>query len=228
MKILVIEDDAQIIEAVTLAIEIRWPESVVLSANLGKKGIELVESQNPDVVILDLGLPDISGFEVLKDIRLFSSVPILILTVKVDEIDIVKALELGADDYVTKPFKQLELLSRIRAIMRRQSDTNELPLRCGKLRFQPSTRELYYNDISINLTPTEASILRGLMENEGQFVTYAALAKRVWGENYTRWDFTGSLKVYIRRLRQKLEANASQQILILNRPGIGYSLAKQV
>ena len=227
MKVLVVEDDVEIIEAVSLAIEMRWPDSVLLSAELGKKGIELAESANPDIVILDLGLTDIGGFEVLKEIRSFSSVPIIILTVKIEEVDIVKGLELGADDYVTKPFRQMELLSRIKALLRRKFDTTEPIMICGKIRFHPSTRELYHNDININISPTEASILRMLMENEGQFVSYVALAEQVWGENYTVRDASDNLKVYIRRLRQKLELDASRPKIILNRPGIGYSLSKQ-
>jgi len=230
MKILVIEDDAEIIEAVSLAIEMRWPDSVLLSVEHGREGIELAESANPDVVILDLGLPDINGYEVLKRIRLFSSVPIIILTVKIEEADIVKGLELGADDYITKPFRQMELLSRIKALLRRKSDTEdtvESTVACGKLSYDPSTRDLYHNDINIKITPIEATILCMLMENEGRFVSYSALAEQVWGENYTGRDAAENLKVYIRRLRQKLELDASQPKLILNRPGIGYSLSKQ-
>ncbi|MFQ5759188.1 MAG: response regulator transcription factor, partial [Candidatus Bathyarchaeia archaeon] len=140
MKVLIIEDDQAIVEAITLALQLSWPESKLVSTNLGQRGTELVESENPDVVILDLGLPDTSGFEVLKQIRLFSSVPILILTVRSDEADIVKGLEWGADDYVVKPFRQLELLSRIKLVTRRRGSlAKETPLVCGKLRFEPST-----------------------------------------------------------------------------------------
>lgn len=120
MKILIIEDDQEIVDAVSLAFQIRWPEDNLVSTHLGEKGLEMVESENPDVVILDLGLPDISGFEVLKQTRLFSDVPILILMVRADEADIVKGLEWGADDYVVKPIRQLELLSRIKALTRRK------------------------------------------------------------------------------------------------------------
>src|SRR4030042_1995566 len=124
MKVLVIEDDREIVDAISLAFQIRWPEAKLISTRLGQKGVELVESESPDIVILDLGLPDINGFEVLQAIRLFSQVPTIILTVRSDEADIVKGLEWGADDYITKPFRQLEFLARVKALIRRQSPTD--------------------------------------------------------------------------------------------------------
>src|ERR1035437_10589731 len=138
MKILIIEDDQQIVEAITLAFQIRWPEAKLVSTPQGEKGIELVENEKPEIVILDLGLPDINGFEVLKQIRLFSDIPILILTARTEESDIVKGLEWGADDYMIKPFRQLELLSRIKALTRRTGPVAEdRPLTSGQLRFIP-------------------------------------------------------------------------------------------
>ena len=119
-KILIVEDNQEVVEAVSLAIQIRWPRSTIISTDSGRKGIELVIEKQPDMVILDLGLPDISGFEVLKDIRNFSSIPIIVLTVRGEEADVVRGLELGADEYIVKPFRQFELLSRIRALTRRR------------------------------------------------------------------------------------------------------------
>jgi len=115
VKVLIIEDEWEIIESVSLAFKFYWPEAQVIYAQRGIKGIELVQSESPDVIILDLGLPDISGYEVLKQIRLFSSVPIIILTVRSQEEDVVEALEGEANDYVVKPFRQKELLARVRA-----------------------------------------------------------------------------------------------------------------
>ena len=225
MKVLFIEDDREIVEAISLAFQIRWPEAKVVSTRLGKKGSELVESEKPDIVILDLGLPDINGFEVLHQIRLFSKVPIIILTVRADEADIVKGLEWGADDYVLKPFRQLELLSRIRALTRRRGPLAEKPpLVCGQLRFNPATWQLFCGENEISLTPTEGAIINHLMENAGQVVTHSSLAEAVWGENCP--DVTSSLKVYVRRLREKLEAEPSHPQVILTKAGIGYLLAK--
>jgi len=225
MKVLIIEDDREIVEVISLAFEIRWPEVKLVHTHLGERGVEMVESESPDVVILDLGLPDVSGFDALKQIRLFSAVPILILTVRSDEADIVRGLEWGADDYMVKPFRQLELLSRIRALTRRVGSlAEETPLVCGQLYFDPSTRELRQGDREISLTRTEASILYHLMRNAGQVVPYYSLAESVWGEDYP--DATDSLRVYIRRLREKLEADPSNPRIILTRAGVGYLLAK--
>ncbi|MFC1976775.1 response regulator transcription factor [Chloroflexota bacterium] len=225
MKVLIIEDNRDIVEVVSLAFEIRWPEVKVVSTHLGEKGVELVESENPDVVILDLGLPDVSGFDVLKEVRTFSDVPILILTVRGEEADVVKGLEWGADDYMVKPFRQLELLSRIRALTRRAGPSDrETPLICGQLRFAPATRQLHQGEKEISLTRTEGSILYHLMRNAGQVVPYHSLAEAVWGEDYS--DATESLRVYIRRLREKIEADPSNPQIILNKSGIGYSLVK--
>jgi len=225
MKVLIIEDDREIVEVISLAFQIRWPELKLVSTHLGEKGVELAESENPDVVILDLGLPDISGYDVLREIRTFSTVPILILTVRGEESDVVRGLEWGADDYMVKPFRQLELLSRIRALTRRASSPDgETPLVYGELSFNPTTRQLSYGQKEIELTRTEGTILHQLMRNAGQVVTHSALAEALWGEDYP--DATSALKVYILRLRQKLEADPSQPKLILTRSGIGYLLVK--
>ena len=117
VKILVIEDDREILEVISVGFEMAWPETKLVSTRLGRDGVELAATENPDVVILDLGLPDITGFEVLKEIRAFSRVPVLILTVRSDEADVARGLEWGADDYMTKPFHQAELVSRIEALI---------------------------------------------------------------------------------------------------------------
>ena len=225
MKVLIIENDRGIVEAISLAFQIRWPEARMISTNLGEEGIELVETEKPDVVILDLGLDDISGFDVLKQVRLFSSVPILILTVRADETDIVKGLEWGADDYVVKPFRQLELLSRIKALTRRQGPiTAETPLVCGNIRLDPATRQLFLNEKEVNLTPTEGAIISHLMKNAGRVVTHSSLAESVWEDDYP--DAANSLKVYIRRLREKLETDPGHPKIILTKTGVGYQMAK--
>jgi two-component system KDP operon response regulator KdpE len=226
MKVLIIEDDQAIVEAVSLALKISWPEAGLLSTNLGEQGIQLLEKENPDVIVLDLGLPDISGFEVLKRVRLFSSVPILILTVRSDEADIVKGLEWGADDYVVKPFRQMELLSRIKLVTRRRgTGIEEKPLACGPLQFEPSSGQLFDDGQEIKLTPTEASIIHYLMKNAGRVVTHASLAEAVWGIDYP--DAADSLRVHIRRLRTKLEADPGDPRIILTRAGVGYLMARQ-
>ncbi len=224
MKVLIIEDDREIIEAITLAFQIRWPEANVISTRLGNKGAELVETEKPDLVILDLGLPDINGFEVLHQVRLFSAVPIIILTVRSDEADVVKGLEWGADDYITKPFRQLELLARVKALIRRQSPAEEETLTAGALKLDVMTGQLRLNDKDVSLTITEKRILSHMMRNAGHVVTHSSLAEAVWGNDYP--GAADSLKVHIRRLREKIEKDSSHPELILTRPGVGYLLAR--
>ncbi len=225
MKVLIIEDDMDIVEAISLAFQIRWPEAQVVSTHLGEKGIEMVETEAPDIAILDLGLPDISGFDVLKGVRLFSNVPLIILTVRAEEADIIKGLEWGADDYIVKPFRQLELLARVKSLIRRQSPPGEEPpLSCGPLHFDPTTRQLTNGEREVDLTRTEGEILHHLMKNAGHVATHSRLAEAVWGEDYP--GVADSLKVHIRRLREKIEADPSHPQLILTKSGIGYSLVK--
>jgi len=225
MKILLIEDDKQIVEAISIALEMRWPEARVVHTSLGEKGVEMVETEKPDVVVLDLGLPDITGFEVLKRVRLFSDVPILILTVRSDEVDVVRGLEWGADDYATKPFRNLELLARIKALTRRHAHPEmDTAVTCGELCLDPTTFQLTNGKQDIDLTRTEGTILYQLMKNAGQIQTYSQLGEALWGEDYPEAE--DSIKVYIRRLREKLEEDPSEPKLIINKPGIGYSFTK--
>lgn len=224
MKVLIVEDDKEIVDAITLAFQIRWPEAKVVSTRLGRKGVDLVESESPDIVILDLGLPDISGFEVLSQVRLFSRVPIIILTVRADEADVVKGLEWGADDYILKPFRQLELLARVKALIRRQSPSEEETLVAGALHLDATSGQLHYDTKEIALTITESRILAHLMRNAGHVVTHSSLAEAVWGNDYP--GAADSLKVHIRRLREKIEASPSHPKLILTKAGVGYFLAR--
>ncbi|MDG7042267.1 MAG: PAS domain S-box protein, partial [Nitrososphaerota archaeon] len=224
-KILIIEDDEAIVNFVRLAFKMRWPEADLISARLGEEGLDLVESEKPDLVILDLGLPDIDGFEVLKQIRLFSSVPVVILTVSSDEADMVRGLDWGANDYIVKPFRQLELLARLKAQLRMQVPPDEeAPIICGPLRLDPSTFELAYGGKQISLTLIEGRIMRYLMQNVGRVVTHSRLGEVIWGEDYP--GAIDSLRVYIRHLREKLETDASDPKLILTKVGVGYLLSK--
>jgi two-component system KDP operon response regulator KdpE len=225
MKALIIEDDNEIVDSISLSLKMLWPEAEVLSTHLGKKGIELAEVEDPDIIILDLGLPDTSGFDVLQKVRTFTSTPIIILTVKADEVDIIKGLEWGADDYIVKPCSQLELLARVKARLRDRTRFDQQSVRSfGALRFNPSTRQLQIRDREVQLTAIEAHIVRGLFKNAGHVVTYSGLAEEVWGEDYP--GSVDSLKVHIRRLRGKIEANPSNPQIIINKAGIGYLLAK--
>ena len=225
MKVLLIEDDREIVEFISLAFQVGWPGIKLVATRLGEEGVELVEKESPDIVILDLGLPDIDGFEVLKQIRFFSMVPIMVLTVRVDEIDIVRGLEEGADEYMAKPFGQMELLARIKAVLRRRYQVaGETPIICGPFRFGQDMRDVFYREKKIRVTATESIILRRLANNAGQVVSHSTLSEMVWGDDSR--DGVDALKVYIRRLRIKFEADPSHPQLILTKPGIGYLLGK--
>jgi two-component system KDP operon response regulator KdpE len=199
MKALIVEGNPEIAESISLAFQIRWPEAQLVSTYMGKKGIELAESEDPDIIVLDLELPDMSGFEVLKQIRLFSSVPIIVLTARAEEADMVKGLEWGADDYIVKPCGQLELLARVKARIRdRDHFAEEQPLSFGPLLFNPLKRQLMYGKKEINLTAIEAHIIHYLMRMGGRVATYSSLAEDVWGDDYP--GSVDSLRVHIRRL----------------------------
>jgi two-component system KDP operon response regulator KdpE len=223
LKLLIIEDDEEIVEAVSLAFQIRWPEAHIVSTRYGKKGAELVEKEQPDIVILDLGLPDTSGFDVLREIRRFSDIPVIIVTVRAEEADIIKGLEWGADDYIIKPFRQLELIARIKAQTRKKGPAVEETLTRGALQLNSVTGELARQGKKINLTLTETKILAHLMKNAGHVVTHTSLAEVVWGDDYP--GAAESLRVHMRRLREKIEHDPGKPELVVTKPGIGYLLA---
>jgi len=223
LKLLVIEDDFSIVDIVSLSCQVGWPEVEVISTELGEEGVEMVESESPDVVLLDLGLPDISGFEVLKGIRLFSNVPVIILTVREEESSIVKALEWGADGYIIKPFRQLELLARIKAMVRRVHPEKALYEECGPFRFDFSAHKVKHGKQDILLTRTEFIILYYLAANRGAVLTYSSIAQRVWGDYFP--GSVEALRVHIRCLRQKIEADSNSPQLILTKSREGYFLA---
>lgn len=226
MKILVIDDDPDVVEVVSLCFEMRWPDAELVSAGDGASGLEDVERENPDIVILDIGLPDMDGFEVCRRIRRFADVPIVMLTVRDQETDIVKGLELGADDYITKPFSHIELLARVQAVRRRAQalplTEDEQPLSTGELFIDFARREVLLKGAPVRLTPTEYHLLYQLVRNAGRVVTHRILLEKVWGREYL--DATDYLKVHIQHLRQKLGDEA--QKLISTERGIGYRFAK--
>lgn len=221
MKVLIIEDNAEVVEAVSLCLQIRWPDADISSAYGGLTGVEMVESQTFDVVILDINLPGINGFEVLKRIRSFSDVPVLILTVRGWEEDQVEGLELGADDYIVKPFRPRELVSRVNSVLRRVNTAAagvEAPsLTRGKLTLHLNSNEIQFGEDKVKLTPTECKVLYALMKNDGQTLSSNMLVTEVLGREDGNTEI---IRTYIRRLRSKL--NDSPPSIILNDRGDGY------
>jgi len=228
MKVLVIEDDPGIIEVVSLCFQLRWSGTTVISAANGRKGVDLVEAESPDVIILDIGLPDMDGYQVLKEIRRFSEVPVLMLTVRGEDTDVAKGLELGADDYITKPFSHIELIARVQAVLRRSQGLgmtdDERPFVSGKLSVDFGRNEVTINGQSVKLTSTERKLLYHLIRNEGRILSHESLLSKVWGDNYV--DARDLLRVHIQHLRQKLGDNAESPIIITTEHGIGYRFSR--
>jgi DNA-binding response OmpR family regulator len=224
MKVLMIEDDADIIDFMKTALQIGWPEAVLISATNGTRGIEMAEMESPAIILLDLGLPDVNGFDVLKKVRSFSDVPIIITTVSGEENFVVKGLALGANDYITKPLRPLEMIARMKALTKRDKLYDDLSVECGDMHFGVSLHELHKSDRIISLTTTEGQIMCALMRNAGKLMSYASLAKAVWGEYYPGVE--DSMKSHICHLRQKIEDEANHPRYILNVSGIGYMFAK--
>jgi len=227
MKAVIIEDDPEVTEAISLCFDLRWPYAETISVDTGGAGLDMVARQSPDIVILDIGLPDIDGFEVCSQIRSFSDAPIMMLTARDQEFDKIKGLEMGADDYITKPFSHVELLARINAMMRRSSLPEfhevEEPVTIGKLWIDFAAREVRVDGADVSLTAVEYNLLSVLARNAGRVMSRQALLKQVWGPAYS--NATGYLKVYIRRLRAKLgDVDNDPEIIILER-GVGYKLA---
>ena len=223
MKILVVDDEPDVIKVIAMSFRMQQPAWEVLSAQDGLEALEMLDRERPDVVLLDVGLPEMNGFEVLKSIRLFSDVPVIMLTVRDDELGKVQGLELGADDYVTKPFSHLELLARVRAVLRRAQSlpvAHEDPFVSGDIQVDFARREASVRDQRIALTGTEYRLLYHLVRNAGQVMTHEALLARVWGREYT--DELSYLKSYISRLRNKLEQDPHHPDYILTEYGVGY------
>ncbi|MBE7467701.1 MAG: response regulator transcription factor [Anaerolineales bacterium] len=224
-KILIIDDEPDVTRAVTLTITVQEPQWQVISAHQGETGLELVDTETPDLVLLDLSMPGMHGFEVLEQIRLFSDVPVIILTVQDDELDKVRGLELGADDYIVKPFGHLELLARIRSVLRRVEGSPgpvERPFVNGDLRLDFNRRRVMVGEKEIRLTSTEFRLLEVLARQAGRVMSSEVLLSRVWGRD--AGDDVDYLKAFIYRLRQKIEPNPTQPRYLHTERGVGYWL----
>ena len=226
MKVLLIEDSPEIIESVAIILELRWPEASLISTMFGEKGVELTEKELPDVVILDLGLPDIDGFQVLRQIRTFSDVAVVILTVMGAEVDKIKGLELGADDYIVKPFSPGEFLARVKAVLRRKKISEEAvqfagkPFIRGKIRVDFASEEVSVGDKLLKLSPSEYSLLYQLVMNEGIVLSNETLIEKAWGpEHKVDVEY---LRVCIKRLKNVLEKEPGNPTMIFDEGGTGY------
>jgi two-component system KDP operon response regulator KdpE len=224
VMVLLIEDESpmrRVLRAV-----LRANEYAVVEAGSAREGLMQAAGRNPDVILLDLGLPDRDGLEVTRELREWTNAPIIIISARGQEQDKVMALDLGADDYLTKPFTQGELLARIRVALRHAALPADGPpdsiFETGDLHVDLLRREVLKGRDEVHLTPTEYKLLATLIRNAGKVVTHGQLLKEVWGANYR--DQTHYLRVYMGQLRHKLEEDPARPRILTTEPGVGYRL----
>jgi two-component system KDP operon response regulator KdpE len=218
-EILVIDDEPQIRKLLEIVLESN--DYKPRSATSGKEGIIMTANHPPDLILLDLGLPDKSGHEVLRELRSWYQKAIIILSVRQSEEDIVSALDHGATDYLTKPFRTGELLARIRSSLRRNMQTEDQSvLQIGDLHFDFANRIVRRNEDQIKLTPTEFNLLTLFARNEGKVLTHHFILKEIWGMSYQ--NETQYLRVFVAQLRKKIEENPNQPQHIVTESGVGY------
>jgi two-component system KDP operon response regulator KdpE len=225
LKALVIDDEPQIRRLLTITLEANGYR--VVTANSGREGLVLAAQHRPDVIVLDLGLPDLSGPEVLRRLREWTQTPVIILTVQDAEADKIEALDGGADDYVTKPFNTGELLARLRAARRHadKSLAEEPVFKTGDLVVDLVARRVTRKGLPVKLTATEYALLRLFIRHAGKVLTHRQVLREVWGPNHE--EHTHYLRVYMAHLREKLEPKPAQPELFITEPGVGYRLVFQ-
>jgi len=223
--VLVVDDEPQIRRALRTGLQARGYE--VVEAAGGEEALVQLAAKEPDIVILDLGLPDFDGSEVIRRLRAWSRVPVIVLSVRDRQDDKVGALDAGADDYVTKPFDMDELLARMRATLRRAqpADAAAPVQRFGDLEIDLARKLVRRGEERVRLTPTEYGLLEVMVANPGKLLTHRWLLQEVWGAGYG--EETHYLHVYVRQLRQKLGDDTSIPRLIITEPGVGYRWAAE-
>ncbi|WAC49411.1 response regulator transcription factor [Asticcacaulis sp. SL142] len=221
-KILVIEDDPQIRKFLTITLTSH--DYAVIPAETGREGVRLATSVKPDAVLLDLGLPDMDGTEVISMLRSWSKIPILIVSARDLEDEKIRAFDMGANDFVTKPFGTGELLARLRAALRDSVlvVAEDTVVRVGDLCIDLTAHKVTVRDITIKLSPKEFALLKILALHSGKLLTHKYLMQKVWGDAYI--EDNQYLRIYIAQLRQKLELDPARDQFIVNEPGIGYRL----
>ncbi len=223
--VLAIEDEQQIQRFLRTSLEARGFEMV--EAENGARGLVMAANRKPDCVILDLGLPDMDGVEVIRRLREWSTVPVIVLSARVQEPDKIAALDAGADDYLTKPFGLGELLARLRVALRHAAAVGDASpstvFEAGDLRIDLGARRVVFAGQEVHLTPTEYRLLATLVKHAGKVLTQRFLLKEVWGPGYV--ERPHYLRIYMANLRQKLEADPTRPTLLLTETGVGYRLS---
>ena len=220
-KVLVIDDEKEICRLIKVGLTALG--FAFLEAGTGKDGIYQVAMAKPDLIILDMSLPDMDGLEVVKQIREWSAIPIIILSVRGREKDKIDTLDAGADDYITKPFGMGELLARIRAALRHQPNlTKDATIQSGDLVIDLLHRQVKLANLEVKFTPTEYEIIKILALNKGKVVTHKHLLSSIWGDEFQKQ--TQYLRIYISQIRKKIESDPDQPRLIITEPAIGYRM----
>ena len=223
-SILLIEDEPQMRRFLRVTLQAHGYQ--LIESATGQDGLIQVATRNPDVVLLDLGLPDIDGLEVTRRLREWSKVPLIVISAREQEEDKVRALDAGADDYLTKPFGAGELLARIRVSLRhmamQHTGTEEPVFVLDNLKVDLAKRQVMLDNREVHLTPIEYRLLAILIKHAGKVITHTHLLKEVWGTAYA--DQTHYLRIYMAQLRHKLEADPARPRFLINEPGVGYRL----
>jgi len=231
LKVLIIEDNHQVVRDVSFCLQVRYPEVIVVSVEEERKGLEMVETESPDLVMVDSSLPNVDILELVSQIREFSDVPLIILFEAATDMDRARGLEMGADEYINKPFSPIELLARVKALLRRTQGFGFKPERFitigGELTINNDTHEvLLSTGRRVKLTPIEYHLLLELVRNNGRVLTHSNLVEKVWGsEDICDQSY---VKKYIYRLRSKLESDAGKPRMLLTERGIGYKFVRPI
>ncbi len=227
MRLLIVDDDPELMEALTLSLALQLKDAELLTARTGGEALRIFNAKGADAVLLDIMLPDIDGYELCRRIRERSEVPILLVSARDQELDKVRGFEMGADDYITKPFGQLEFLARLKAALRRRQLSPEAGIPSfvnGPLTINYVTHEVTVDAQLVRLSPIEYNLLAQLARNVGRVMTHKSLLASVWGEEYvSEVDY---LKVHIRHVRGKIEEDPARPRIILTERGLGYRMAK--
>jgi len=228
VRVLVIEENQQVVRDISSSLQVRYPECIIISVSEGARGVEMVETDSPDLVMVDSSLPDIGILDLISRIREFSDVLLVILSEAETDMDRARGLEAGADEYITKPFSPIELLAKIKALFRRVHGDGFIPEHAvfsgGDITINFTTHEVLLSDKQVRLTPIEFRLLSELARNEGRVLTHRNLLEKVWGMEYA--DDCSFTKKYVCRLRKKLCGDSNSQQIIRTERGVGYKLVK--
>jgi two-component system KDP operon response regulator KdpE len=221
LRVLVVDDERAIRRFLRAALNAQG--FIIFEADSGQEALNAVVANRPDLIILDLGLPDLDGVEVTRRLREWTQIPIMVLSVRENETDKIAALDAGADDYLTKPFSTGELMARMRAALRRSTQTTSEPVfENGELKVDLARRQVTVAGQEVSLTPTEYDLLRVLVQNAGKVITHHQLLQQVWGNTYA--EGAHLLRVNMSNLRRKIESDPTRPHHILTEPGVGYRL----